>query len=245
MCLNFIPTRNQKWIENHFSLDLPTKFKEEIYPGYYCPIIRAAFDPGEYICNLAHFGLIPSWAKIAQIGRHIYNVKSESMTANHLPNLHRETYNAKSETVSSKPSFRSAWNHKHFAIVVVDSFMQPNYESGKAVRWKIHKENNSPFALGCLWERWSDVELGKDIISFCVLTRDASTHPLLRHFHKQGDPKRMPVIISDLDLAAWLEGGLRKANEIINKDPPLDLAAEIFPREISIKKTSLEGSTVS
>jgi putative SOS response-associated peptidase YedK len=237
MCLNFIPTQNHQWIKQKFSVSLPNKFQEEIYPGYYCPIIRGDFDSGQYICDLAHFGLIPSWAKSIKIDRHTFNVNSESMTANHRPNLHHETYNAKSETVNSKPSFRVAWNRKHFAIVVIDSFMQPNYETGSAVRWKIHKQDNSPFALACLWERWSDVDIGEDIISFSILTRDASAHPLLHRFHKLGDAKRMPIIIPDAYLHTWLEAGINKANEIIALDPPLDLIAEPFPKKTSNLKS--------
>ena len=245
MCLNFIPTQNRKWVEKHFSISLPKKFQEEVYPGYYCPIIRGAFDSGEYICDLAHFGLIPSWVKVMKINRHTYNVKSESMTANHEPDFHHETYNAKSETVSSKPSFRMAWNHKHFAIVIIDSFMQPNYETGSPVRWKVHKADGSPFALACLWERWSNVDLGKDIISFSILTRDASTHPLLRRFHKLGDTKRMPIIIPETYLNAWLEASIKKANEIISLEPPLDLIAEPFPREPMVTRINDSKSTIA
>lgn len=236
MCLNFIPTQNRIWVETEFSVSLPKKFREEIYPSYYCPIIRAAFDSGKYICNLAHFGLIPSWAKGLNLNRHTYNIKSESMTADHDIEFNRNTFNARCETVSSKPSFRSAWGHRHFALVVIDSFMQPNYETGSAVRWRVHKEDGTPFALACLWERWTDVEMGEDIISFSILTRDASTHPLLSRFHKPGDAKRMPIIIPDLYLHSWLEASLKKASEIILLDPPIDLIAEPFPKELKVKK---------
>jgi putative SOS response-associated peptidase YedK len=245
MCLNFIPTQNRIWVETEFSVSLPKKFREEIYPSYYCPIIRAAFDSGKYICNLAHFGLIPSWAKGLNLNRHTYNIKSESMTADHDIEFHRNTFNARCETVSSKPSFRSAWGHRHFALVVIDSFMQPNYETGSAVRWRVHKEDGTPFALACLWERWTDVEMGEDIISFSILTRDASTHPLLSRFHKPGDAKRMPIIIPDLYLHSWLEASLKKASEIILLDPPIDLIAEPFPKELKVKKNNQIDSNVS
>ena len=245
MCLNFIPTQNRIWVETEFSVSLPKKFREEIYPSYYCPIIRAAFDSGKYICNLAHFGLIPSWAKGLNLNRHTYNIKSESMTADHDIEFNRNTFNARCETVSSKPSFRSAWGHRHFALVVIDSFMQPNYETGSAVRWRVHKEDGTPFALACLWERWTDVEIGEDIISFSILTRDASTHPLLSRFHKPGDAKRMPIIIPDLYLHSWLEASLKKASEIILLDPPIDLIAEPFPKELKVKKNNQIDSNVS
>jgi putative SOS response-associated peptidase YedK len=232
MCLNFIPTQNRNWVEEHFNLFLPALFKDEIYPEYDCPIIRAAFDAGQYKCNLAHFGLIPPWSTSRKHKRHTYNIKSESMTANYVPEWHRETFNARSETVTTKPSFRAAWNHRHYALVIVDGFMQPNYETGSALRWKVHKSDGSPFAIACLWERWADIEKGEDVISFCILTRDASKHPLLNRFHKPGDAKRMPAIIANVYLHSWLEANLKHASELISMDAPLDLVAEPFPRAI-------------
>jgi putative SOS response-associated peptidase YedK len=213
MCLNFLPTQNRTWIEEHFHISLPAVFRDEIYPEYDCPIIRGAFDTGQH-------------------SRHTYNIKSESMTADHVPEWHRETYNARSETVATKPSFRAAWNHRHYALVIVDGFMQPNYETGSAVRWLVHKSDGSPFAIACLWERWTNIEKSEDVISFCILTRDASKHPLLNRFHKSGDAKRMPVIIANVYLHSWLEANLKHASELISMDAPLDLVAEPFPRAI-------------
>jgi putative SOS response-associated peptidase YedK len=237
MCLNFIASKNVSWIKDHFALSPPKKLDNEIYPGYYCPIIRAAFNKGEYHCDVAHFGLIPSWAKSIQSGKHSHNVRSESMTANHLPRLGKETYNARSETVSSKPSFRMAWNYKHFALVIVDGFFQPNYESGSPVRWFIKKLDGKPFALACLWDRWADVEKGKDIISFSILTKDASSHPLLKRFHKPGDPKRMPIIISEKDMSSWLEANLKTANELILNDSGLNLISQPAVKNLKLSKS--------
>ena len=212
MCLNFLHTKNRKWVEEHFNISLPAKFRDEIYPEYDCPIIRAAFDAGQYKCNLSHFGLTPSCSKGRKHSSHIYNIKSKLMMADHVPKWHRETYNARSETLTKKPSFRTAWNHRHYALVIVDSFMQPNYETGSAIRWKVLKADGSPFAIACLLERWADVELGEDVISFCILTRDASKHPLLNRIHKPEDTKRMPVIAPNTHLHFWLEANLKHAS---------------------------------
>lgn len=54
----------------------------------------------------------------------------------------------------------------------------------------------------------------------------------------------MPIIISNIDLHIWLEGSINKTNEIINKEPPLDFIAEIFPRKNTSKKSSRENSLI-
>ncbi|MDB5772473.1 MAG: response-associated peptidase, partial [Burkholderia sp.] len=61
-------------------------------------------------------GMVPHWADIK---------------------LARQTYNARTETVASKPSFRNAYKRGQFCVLPVSSFYEPSYESGKAARWEI------------------------------------------------------------------------------------------------------------
>lgn len=37
-------------------------------------------------------------------------------------------------------------------LIPVDHFYEPNYETGKAVRWRIHRKDGKPFALAGIWE---------------------------------------------------------------------------------------------
>ena len=48
----------------------------------------------------------------------------------------RVASNARSETVAEKPSFRDAWAHGRRCIIPCESIFEPNWESGKAVRWR-------------------------------------------------------------------------------------------------------------
>ena len=97
-------------------------------------------DEGKPRCELAQFGLVPHWAadKI-KFGLH--------------------TYNARSETVHEKPSFRNAWKERRFGLVLVNSFYEPNWETGKAIRWRIKRADNQPVAIASIWERIIDKEL--------------------------------------------------------------------------------------
>ncbi len=49
----------------------------------------------------------------------------------------RRTYNARSETVSNLPSFKTAWKRGQRCIIPTEKNYEPNYESGKPVRWAI------------------------------------------------------------------------------------------------------------
>ncbi|WP_258001046.1 SOS response-associated peptidase [Janthinobacterium sp. ROICE36] len=45
-----------------------------------------------------------------------------------------QTYNARTETVASKPSFRSACKRKQFCTIPVANFFESTYATGKPVR---------------------------------------------------------------------------------------------------------------
>ena len=160
--------------------------------------------------GLAKFGLIPAWAKDDKIARH--------------------TYNARSETASQKPSFRSAWRNRQFALVLCDNFYEPSYESGKAVRWKIELADRQPFGIACLWDRWTDPSSGELIVSFSMLTVNADEHPVMKQFHKPGDEKRTPVIISAEYHAAWLGAELDDAQAWMSWQHMPELLATASPR---------------
>lgn len=210
MCVNFTPTTNKEWLHASFGTDLPHDAPAETYPGMQAPIIVRSRRTGRIACGLARFGLVPAWAKDITISRH--------------------TYNARSETVAQKPSYRTAWAQGQFGLVPVDHFYEPNYESGKAVRWKIAVSSNAPFAIACLWEQWNDPATQTPLASFTMLTVNADHHPVMQHFHKAGDEKRMPVIVPTEFYHTWLEADQTTARTVIEAALNPAVQAEPAPR---------------
>ena len=197
MCINFTPTRKAPWVKANFGVDLPqAEYPLETYPGYSAPIVLKSHQSGRIACGLARFGLIPSWAKDDKIGRH--------------------TYNARSETVKEKPSYRSAWKQRRFAIALLDNFFEPNYVSGKAARWKIELSSQEPFGIASLWDTWTDPISGELVTSFTMLTVNADAHPVMNQFHKPGDEKRTPVILNNSQFHAWLSANESEAADMMN-----------------------------
>jgi len=210
MCTNFTPTTNFNWVKKSFDIALPEGAPAEAYPGYAAPLLVKSHQTGRVAAGLARFGLIPAWAKDDKISRH--------------------TYNARSETVAVKPSFRSAWRQRQYGLLLVDNFFEPNYESGKAVRWKIELESHDPFGIACLWDRWTDPASGEIVVSFSMLTANADGHPVMCQFHKPGDEKRTPVIIAPERHQAWLSASADEASAMMNWDHMPPLVAEARPR---------------
>jgi putative SOS response-associated peptidase YedK len=210
VCTNFTPTRNTQWVKDTLGVDIPLEFPAESYPGFVSPIVVQSHQTQRVAVGLAKFGLIPAWAKDNKIARH--------------------TYNARSETASQKPSFRSAWRNRQFGLVLCENFFEPNYESGRAVRWKIERADQQPFGIACLWDRWTDPASGELIVSFSMLTVNADEHAIMNQFHKPGDEKRTPVIISPEYHGDWLGADLADAAALMSWQHMPSLAAYPCPR---------------
>ena len=98
----------------------------------------------------------------------------------------------------------------------MESFYEPNWETGKAVRWRIKRCDNSPLAVASIWERIIDKETGEIIFSFSLLTINATGHDVMKHFHRPEDEKRSIVILKDTEYIDWLHASHDQAGKLLN-----------------------------
>jgi putative SOS response-associated peptidase YedK len=192
MCTNFTPATPQHLLPmtELGPVSWPSaSWPPETYPGYPAPILAA---PGEgeagLQASLARFGLVPRWCRDA----------AQAAT------VARGTYNARCETVTEKPSFRTAWREQRFALVPMLNFFEPCWESGRAVRWRIARADAQPMLAAALHERWTDPDSGATVQSFSLLTANADDHPLLNRMHRPGDEKRQLRWVPPSLAWAWL-----------------------------------------
>jgi putative SOS response-associated peptidase YedK len=212
MCANYLPGRSEHLLHDFHVAPPDSDYKPEAYPGYMAPIIkppRTESAPGDRACALGMFGMVPHWADTK---------------------LARQTYNARTETVASKPSFRNAWKRRQFCVIPAVSFYEPSYETGKPVRWEIGSADGSPLGIAGIWEYKQDGPNGLPLISFSMLTVNADTHPLMRRFHKPDDEKRMVVILAPEQYDEWLYCTADEAPRFFVEYPTERLAAHPAPR---------------
>jgi putative SOS response-associated peptidase YedK len=224
MCSNYTPARSEQ-IKKYFGVEPPAfDFKPETYPGTLAPVIRLpqyekpadVLEDDEVECIPGCFGLVPAWADLK---------------------LARSTYNARSETVATKPSFRHAWKKRQFCVIPLASFFEPNYETGKAVRWRIAHSDGQPLGVAGIWEwRPNGGPDDRPLVSFSMLTINADKHPLMRRFHKPGDEKRMLVILEPDQYQPWMHSSLDGASSFLMPFPAEQLVAEAAPKPTA-KKT--------
>ncbi len=213
MCSNFEPIKQSQstWVSNQFGCDLPQEeWKHHTSINYYAPFIF--LHEGKPKCELARFGLIPDWAKDkTKHGRY--------------------TYNARCETIASKDSYRSAWKHRNFGIVLADKFYEPLYDKlgNKSVPAGIYRTDGEPTAIGCIWERINDQATGEEIFSFSMVTQNADEHPFMSQFHKLTDEKRSVVILENGDFQNWLTANHDQARNLIRLSPDGSLKTDAVP----------------
>jgi len=203
MCVQYLTTVNTHWVKAHFDLDLPASNVHDVFPTYPGTIILKSHITQRTAIGPARFGLIPSWAKDDGFGR--------------------KTYNARSETVSDKPSYKHAWTQRHYALALAEAFYEPCYESGKAVRTKIQQVNREPMAIASIWDTWTEPETGELIVSFSMLTIKAGKHPLMNRCHKPEDEKRTVVPLRPELFHDWLNATPDTARSLLNLESMPDL----------------------
>ncbi len=190
MCSNYeFPSKSRLSLLDIHEEQLELDIKTHVYPLAPAPIIMRGAD--EFELDIARFGLIPSWAKELKFGRH--------------------TYNARTETVASKASFRHAWKNNQFALVPVDTFYEPKYIDGKSHWYAISREDGDPVTVAAIYD--DAIIEGEKVRSFSMLTINANQHPFMKQFHNPNDEKRSIIVIPKESRQDWLHCNHEEASE--------------------------------
>jgi putative SOS response-associated peptidase YedK len=216
MCTSYEPTHR----DDPKSFDIfplaDFDYKREIYKDYSAPIFRRCADG--YSTDAATFGIVPR--KHIPPGVKVF-----------------DTMNARSESLGEKRSFSGAWKRLQLCLIPCRSFYEPNYETGKAVRWKIGMADGAPLAIAGLWRTWDEPE--GTALSFTMLTVNSNEHPLMKRFHRPGDEKRSVVIVPRTGYEDWLScKSTDEARSFLNLYPHEAMRAEPYP--LPLRKRSVD-----
>lgn len=213
MCSHYESIKYPNRMTERFEVDLPLAAKADVWPGYHSTFIRRpkeADSGDEAVPSLEAltgvFGMIPHWAKDAKAAR--------------------RTYNARSETVAEKPSFRDAWRLGRHCIIPAEAIFEPDWRSGRAVATRISLADGQPMGIAGLWTGWKSPD-GSVVRSFTMLTINATDHALMRNFHKLKDEKRMVVILPPDSFGAWLDAPPEQSMDFMRPFPAAGLTVQI------------------
>jgi putative SOS response-associated peptidase YedK len=185
MCGRFTLAQSPEAVAKAFGLDAVPNFppRYNIAPSQPVGVIVRGQNAPKPEFRLMGWGLIPSWAKDPSIGAKLIN--------------------ARSETLTEKPSFRAAFKYRR-CLIPADGFYEWQKTQGGAKQpFYFSMAGNAVFAFAGLWESWNDIE------SCTILTTAANG--LLQPIHD-----RMPVILSPKDYGRWLDPSVQGGRVLLD-----------------------------
>ena len=191
----------RSYVEEFSATRLPLIFPEahaapnlepqtEVRPTEQAPIFRRR-DHGVEMVS-ARWWLLPFWHK------------------GPLKGFKLATFNARSEDVAKKPTFREAFKRRR-CLVAADGWYEWTGPKGQKTKWLFTPRDDVPICFAGLWERCETSDAGT-IESFTIVTQPAGA-PL------NGYHDRAPVVLTQEHWETWL-------------DPEADAAALLGPESI-------------
>ncbi len=189
MCNEYLRTKGYHEIglelrETRIPLRFPTAerspnllLQSRVRPTDQAVILRARDDGVEL--TMARWWFVPAW----------HHGKLKDFRAN--------TFNARSETVATLPTFRRAFARRR-CLIVVDGWYETTGDTARdRVRWRVTPTGGNAVCLAGIWDRCDTADQGP-VDSFTMLMRDAV--PPLDVLHE-----RQPVPLFSEHWATWLD----------------------------------------
>ncbi len=149
-----------------------------IAPSQPIPAIRQSSREGRELVFL-HWGLIPNWAK--------------------QPSTRHRMINARAETLSERPAFRTALARRR-CLIPADGYYEWMARNGRKQPYFVHSTDEQLLALAGLWDRWQH---NQQVIESCTIITTESNGPV-RAIHD-----RMPLVLPEHAYDQWLDPSLQ------------------------------------
>lgn len=194
MCGRFALYADKTVLELFFGISIFPVFaaRYNLAPSQSCLFIKGEPSGNLSPSNLS-WGLIPDWAK------------DKSMAG--------KMINARAETITEKPSFKSAFN-KRRGIIPANGFYEWKATGKSKKPFFISPKDQSLLGFGGIWE--SNTHLGVETFSIITIAANQDMNDL---------HERMPLILPQESWKAWLnhEGGNAGNVSALLKPPPSGL----------------------
>ena len=116
-----------------------------------------------------------------------------------LKELKLATFNARAETVATKPMFRSAFKRNRCLIPVSGYYEWQDTPDGKQPWYFTARDGSPALTIAGLWDEWQDKESDKPLKSCTMII--TKPNKFVAEVHN-----RMPVLLAEKDYEPWLSG---------------------------------------
>jgi len=221
MCFTIEIHLTRKAIEDRFRVDTSALYDFDFnyfYRAFSNPFIPVIAQEDSSKVQLMQWGLIPAWSRDREEAERI----------------RKGTYNARSETLHEKPSFKEALSRGR-CLIIAGGFFEWQLVDQVKIPWYISLKNGDPFVFAGLCDSWRDSLSGEISRTCSIITTQAN--PLMEKIHNTR--KRMPVILNkDLE-KDWISGepSLLKRNLMLTAHDESDLKAHTVSPRLSSPHT--------
>jgi putative SOS response-associated peptidase YedK len=157
-----------------------------------CPttaIDTVVSSEGERALVPMRWGLIPGW------------------WSKPLKEMRLATFNARAETVATKPMFRDAFKSKRCLIPASGYYEWHDTPDGKQPYY-FTRRDGQPITFAGLWSNWRDKEAGNNLLSCTMVIVEPNDFVAEVH-------DRMPVILEAKEFEQWEFGDAKDAAELM------------------------------
>lgn len=186
--------------------------------GFAHPLLPVVANDEQKAIFMFKWGLVPFWVKTPEDAAKLAN----------------QTLNAKSETIFEKPSFKDSIVSRR-CIIPVDGFFEWKHEGKDKIPYFIHPKKHPFFLLAGIYSHWKN-PFGDIETTFSIITTEANE--LMAEIHNT--KKRMPLMIDQANLDAWIDPDLPKSGIIELMEPCDDreMAAYTISKDIGNPKVN-------
>lgn len=113
-----------------------------------------------------------------------------------------DSFNARKETLASRPAFRKPWKEGLRCVMPAEAFQERANMDGaptefKNRSWEITLDR--PAYMGGVWDRWE--RRGETLDSCTIITMDSEGHKVLRSIWHE----RHPLLLTETQAVEWLD----------------------------------------
>lgn len=158
------------------------------------------------------WGLIPSWSRE--------------------PAGKFSTFNARAESVATKPAFRSAWKQGQRCLVPATGYYEWKKEGGSKIPYFIRSGHGEPLVFAGIWDRWGSGET--ELLSCSIITTGAR-RPI------KGVHDRMPFPLDPESAFTWLHGSNRDCAVLLQHPPVVEVICYPVDKAVGNVRNQGEG----
>jgi putative SOS response-associated peptidase YedK len=153
------------------------------------------------VLEMMRWGLVPSWAKDPSIGNRLLN--------------------ARAETLTEKPSFRTALTRRR-CLIPGDGFYEWKKQGKNKHPLCIHRKDDDLFAFAGLWDEWTSPG-GSPLRTCTIIT--VGPNNVMASIHN-----RMPAMLRLEDEGDWLNANVKSVPDLLSLLAPYpDDEIEAYP----------------